>query len=202
MTWSTLHDEHNYYPLAPESVVINKVRKLVPHLNNRTKYTLHYDNLKLYQAMGMKITKVRRIIGFRQSPWPKPYINLNTALRTKAKTESEKDFFNLVINSVFGKTMDNIRKRVDVRLVTSEKQALRLVAKPNFDRRVVFKENLVAVHMKKTKLRFDKPIYLGDCILDISKILMYNFHYGLIRKTFGDNAQLLFTDTDSLAYEI
>ena len=152
--------------------------------------------------MGMKITKVHRIIGFRQSPWLKLNIDLNTALRTKAKTESEKDFFKLMINSVFGKIMENIRKRLHVKLVTSEKQALRLVAKPNFDRRVVFKENLVAVHMKKTKIRFDKPIYLGDCILDISKILMYNFHYGLIRKTFGDNAQLLFTDTDSLAYEI
>ena len=162
------------------------MRKLVPHLNNRTKYTLHYRNLKLYQAMGMKITKVHRIIGFRQSQWLKPCIDLNTDLRTKAKTDSEKDFFKLMINSVFGKTMENIRKRVDVRLVTSDKQALKLVAKPNFDRRVVFQENLVAVHMKKTKLRFDKPIYLGACILDISKILMYDFHYGFIRKMYGD----------------
>ncbi|CAG2207648.1 unnamed protein product [Mytilus edulis] len=197
-----LHDAHNDYPLAPENVKINKVRKLVPHLGKREKYTLHYGNLKMYLTMGMKLTKTRRIIRFRQSPWLKHYIDLNTALRTKAKTDSEKDFFKLMNVSVFGKTMENIRKRVDVKLVNREKQALKLVAKPNFDRRVVFTNNLAAVHMKKTKLKFDKPVYLGACILDISKTLMYDFHYGFIRKMYGDNAQLLFTDTDSLAYEI
>ncbi|VDH95021.1 Hypothetical predicted protein [Mytilus galloprovincialis] len=98
--------------------------------------------------------------------------------------------------------MENIRKRIDVRMVTTEKPAPKLVAKPNFDRRVVFHENLAAVHMKRTKLKFDKPIYLGACILDISKILMYDFHYDFMRKMYGDNARLLFTDTDSLAYEI
>ena len=197
-----LHNAHNDYPLAPENVEINKVRKLVPHLGKREKYTLHYRNLKLYLEMGMKLTKVHRIIGFRQSPWLKQYVDLNTALRTEAKTESEKDFFKLMVCSVFGKTMENIRKRVDVRLVTTEKQALKLVAKPNFDRRVVFTESMVAVHMKKTKLKFDKPVYLGACILDISKLQMYDFHYGFVKKMYGDNARLLFTDTDSLAYEI
>ena len=197
-----LHDAHNDYPLAPENVEIDKVRKLVPHLGKREKYTLHYRNLKLYLSMGMKLVKVHRIIGFRQSPWLKSYIELNTKLRAAAKTDSEKEFFKLMNNSVFGKTMENIRKRVDVRLVTTEKQALKLVAKPNFDRRVVFTENLAAVHMKKTKLKFDKPVYLGACILDISKLLMYDFHYGFVRKTYGDKARLLFTDTDSLAYEI
>ncbi|VDI81881.1 Hypothetical predicted protein [Mytilus galloprovincialis] len=193
---------YNDYPLAPENVEINKVRKLVPHLGKREKYTLHYRNLKMYLDMGMKLTKVHRIIGFKQSPWLKTYIDLNTRLRAAAKTDSEREFFKLMNNSVFGKTMENIRKRVDVRLVTTEKQALKLVAKPNFDRRVVFTENLVAVHMKKTKLKFDKPIYLGACILDISKLLMYDFHYRFVRKTYGDRARLLFTDTDSLAYEI
>ncbi|VDI48620.1 Hypothetical predicted protein [Mytilus galloprovincialis] len=197
-----LHDAHNDYPLAPQNVEIDKVRKLVPHLGKREKYTLHYRNLKMYLEMGMKLTKCRRIIRFKQSPWLKHYVDLNTALRAKAKTDSEKDFFKLMNNSVFGKTMENIRKHVDVRLVTTEKQALKLVAKPNFDRRVVFTENLAAVHMKKTKLKFNKPIYLGACILDISKLLMYDFHYGFVRKMYGDKARLLFTDTDSLAYEI
>lgn len=99
-----------------------------------------------------------------------------------AKSDAEKDFFKLMNNKVYGKTMENIRKRVDVRLVTNKKQALKLVAKPNFDRRVVLTENLTAVHMKKTKLKFDKPVYLGACILDISKILMYDSHYGFMRK--------------------
>lgn len=95
--------------------------------------------------------------------------------------------------------MENIRKRVNVKLVTSERQALKLVAKPYFDRRVIFSENLVAVHMKKTKLQFNKPVYLGSCILDLSKTLMYDFHYNFMRKKFGGNGRILFTDTDSLA---
>lgn len=107
------------------------------------------------------LKKFYRIIGFNQSPWLEPYIDKNTELRAVAKSDAEKDFFKLMNNSVFGKTMENIRKRVDVRLVTNEKQALKLVAKPNFDRRVVFTENLAAVHAKKTKLKFDKPVNLG-----------------------------------------
>lgn len=197
-----LHDDHNDYPLAPENVEIDKVRKLVPHLGKRTKYILHYRKLKMYMGRGMKLAKVHRIIGFRQSPWLKPYIDKNTELRAVTKSDAEKDFFKFMNNSVFGKTMENIRKRVDVRLVTNEKQALKFVAKPNFDRRVVFIENLAVVYMKKTKIKFDKPVYFGACILDISKILMYDFHYGFVQKMYRDDARLLFTDTDSLAYEI
>ena len=132
----------------------------------------------------------------------KKYIDLNTDLRAKANNEFEKDFFKLMNNSVFGKTMENIRNRVDVRLITSEKMANKLVSKPNFDRRTIFSENLVAVHMKKTKLVFNKPVYLGMCILDLSKTLMYDFHYNYIKDKYDSKAKLLFTDTDSLAYEI
>ncbi|VDI33807.1 Hypothetical predicted protein [Mytilus galloprovincialis] len=197
-----LHDSHNDYPLAPEAMEIDGVRKLVPHLGERKKYTLHLQNLQYYISQGMILKKVHRIIRFEQSPWLKPYIDLNTELRALATSDAEKDFYKLMNNSVFGKTMENIRKRVDVRLVNSEKQALKLVSKPNFDRRVVFNENLAAVHMKRTKLKFDKPVYLGACTLDISKLLMYKFHYGFIQEMYGDNARLLFTDTDSLAYAI
>ena len=85
-------------------------------------------------------------------------------------------------NIVFGETMENIENRVDVRLVTSEKEALKLSAMPSYDKCTIFDENLVAVHMKKTKLVYDKPIYLGMCILDLSKILTYHFHYKIIKK--------------------
>jgi hypothetical protein len=105
-------------------------------------------------------------------------------------------------NSVFGKTMENIENRVDMRLVTNEKEALKLSAQPNYDRCTIFEENLVAVHMHRTKLVYNKPIYLGMCILDLSKTLMYDFHYNYIKNKYGKNATLLFTDTDSLAYEI
>ena len=98
--------------------------------------------------------------------------------------------------------METIRNRVDVRLVTSEKQAKKLISKPNFEHRTIFPENLTAVHMKKTKQYNNKPIYLGTCILDLSKTLMYDFHYKYVKKKYGEKASLLFTDTDSLMYEI
>ena len=197
-----LHDLHNDYPLAPETMEINKVNKLTPNLKNKTKYILHHRNLKLYLSLGLRLTKIHRIIEFKQSEWLAPYIALNTNLRTNAKNNFEKDFFKLMNNSVFGKTMENIRNRKDIKLVTSKQQALKLIAKPNFKNRTIFTENLISVHMGKTKLVFNKPVYVGMCILDVSKTLMYNFHYNYIKPKYGEKALLLMTDTDSLCYEI
>ena len=138
--------------------------------------------------------------------YPKSLHNLHSdyplALRTVAKNEFEKDFFKLMNNSVFGKTMEKIKNRVDIKLVNNKKQAEKLSAKPNFNHCNIFSEDLVAIHMKKTKLVFNKPVYLGMCILDLSKTLMYDFHYSYIKQKYGDKAKLLFTDTDSLIYEI
>ena len=197
-----LHSAHNDYPLAPESLKIEKVDKLIPNLMNKEMYILHRDNLLLYESLGLKIKKIHRGITFTESPWLKKYIDLNTDLRTKANNNFEKDFFKLMNNSVFGKTMENIRNRVDIRLITSENEAKKLISKPNFEHRTIFNENLIAVHMKKTKVFYNKPIYLGMCILDLSKTLMYDFHYNYVKSKYGEKAKLLFTDTDSLAYEI
>ena len=199
---SELHDLHNDYPLAPETMKINRVNKLTPNLRNKTKYILHHRNLGLYLSLGLKLTKIHRIIEFKQSKWLAPYIALNTNLRTNAKNNFEKDFFKLMNNSVFGKTMENIRNRKDIKLVTSKQQALKLIAKPNFKHRTIFTENLISVHMSKTKLIFNKPVYVGMCILDVSKTLMYNFHYNYIKPKYNNKALLLMTDTDSLCYEI
>ena len=132
----------------------------------------------------------------------KPYIRKNVNLRKEAKNSFEKDFFKSMNNSVFGKTIENIRKRQNVILVDDRKKALKLTSKPNFDRATIFDEHLVAVHMKKTEVYFNKPIFVGQAILDISKTLMFDFHYNFIRKKYGDKAELLFTDTDSLMYLI
>ena len=165
-----LHDLHNEYPLAPERLEINKVEKLIPNLNNKTSYVLHYENLKLYESLGMKVTKIHRGIKFEESPWLKLYIDMNTSLRAEAKNEFEKDFFKLMNNSVFGKTMENIRKR-DIKLVSNKKNKLKkLAAKPNFEHCKIFDENLRAIHMKKTCIVYDKPVYLRICILDLSKL--------------------------------
>ena len=197
-----LHDLHNDYPLAPEQIVVNKVSKLIPNLGDKKKYVLHYENLKQYLKLGLKLTHIHRGIKFEESPWLEKYISLNTKLRIEAKNEFEKNFFKLMINSVFGKTMENIRNRVDVKLVNDKKRAEKLSAKPNYKHCNIFSEDLVAIHMKKTKLDFDKPVYLGICILDLSKTLMYDFHYNYIKKKYEDKAKLLLTDTDSLIYEI
>ena len=197
-----LHDLHNDYPLAPERVTVNKVEKLIPNLNDKTKYVIHHETLKLYLSLGLKLTKIHRGITFEESAWLKPYIDLNTDLRAKATNDFEKDFFKLMNNSVFGKTMENIRNRVDIRLVTRESQAKKLTCKPNYQHHTIFSKNLAAVHMKKVRLKFNKPVYLGMSIPDLSKTLMYDFHYNYIRPKYGDRAKLLFTDTDSLAYEI
>ena len=105
-------------------------------------------------------------------------------------------------NSVFGKTIENIRKRQNVILVDDRKLANKLSSKPNFERLTIFDENLIAVHMKKTEVYFNKPIYVGQAILDLSKTLMFDFHYNYIRKKYDNKAELLFTDTDSLMYLI
>ena len=184
-----LHDLHNDYPLAPERLTINKVEKLIPNLNDKTKYVIHHETLKLYLSLGLKLTKIHRGITFEESAWLKPYIDLNTQLRAKASNDFEKDFFKLMNNSVFGKTMENIRNRVDIRLVTRESQAKKLTSKPNYQHHTIFSKNLAAVHMKKVSLYFNKPVYLGMSS-------MY------IKPKYGERAKLLFTDTDSLAYEI
>ena len=216
-----LHDLHNEYPLAPEKIRVTEdmlsnycekiaakynisaglVSKLIPNLRNKEKYVLHYRNLQLYTNLGFKVTKVHRVLQFDQSPWLKQYIDFNTEKRKNAKNAFEKDFFKLMNNSVFGKTMENLRKRVDIRLVTSKHKLLKLASKPTFVSSKIFNDNLVAVHKIKETLTLNRPAYVGMCILDLSKTLMYDFHYKYIKKKYGNKAKL-FTDTDSLTYEI
>ena len=216
-----LYNLHNDYPVAPEKVKVSKnilsgyckriaekykisisqVNKLIPTLKDKKEYVLHYQNLQLYLDLGFKIKKVHRVLELDQSPWLKQYIGFNTEKRKHAKNPVEKDFFKLMDNSVFGKTMENLRKRVDVRLVTNQKKLLKLASKPTYVSSKIFNENPVAVHKIKEALTLNRPAYVGMCILNHSKTLMYDFHYNCIKKKCGDTAKLLFTDTDSLTYE-
>ena len=198
---SELWKKHNDYPLAPERLNIDGVEKLICHFKPRKHYVVHFVNLKQYLEMGMILTAVHRGISFNQSPWMECYIRKNTELRKCAANSFEKDFFKLMNNSVFGKTIENIRKRQNIILVDDRAKALKLSSRPNFDRATIFDPNLVAIHMKKTEVYFNKPIYVGQAILDLSKTLMYDFHYNYIQEKFP-KANLLFTDTDSLMYKI
>ena len=198
-----LHDLHNDYPLCPERVECDKgVKKLIPNLRDKNNYVVHYKTLMQYLSLGMKLKKIHRGITFVECDFLKPYIDMNTNLRTQAKNNFEKDFFKLMNNSVFGKTMENIRNRVNIKLTTTGEQFKKLTAKPNYESRKIFNDNLVSVHMKKTSLTMNKPVYLGMSILDLSKTLMFDFHYNYIIPKYGNKAKLLFTDTDSFLYEI
>ena len=202
-----LHDLHNDYPLCPERVECDHgVKKLIPNLRHKNNYVVHYKTLMQYLNLGVELKKIHRGIKFIECDFLKPYIDMNTNLRTEAKNDFEKDFFKLMNNSVFGKTMENIRNRVNIKLVDTGEQFKKLTAKPNYESRKILNDNnnesLVSVHMKKTSLTMNKPVYLGMSILDLSKTLMYDFHYNYIKPKYGNRAKLLFTDTDSFLYEI
>ena len=150
---------------------------------------------------GLVLERIHRAIEFNQSDWMKPYIDFNTQLRTKATNDFEKDFFKLMNNSVFGKTMENIRKHRNKKLVTNKEKYLKTVMKPNFKSGVLFGENLMGCEMEKFKVVMNKPVYLAQAILDLSKIIMYEFHYDYMKPKFKD-LQLCYMDTDSLIYNI
>lgn len=244
-----LHNLHNDYPCAPESVVIdntmlspyaiglkfeiaklqkarhkiketgdykdpgaghydgitidnNKVPKLVCRLTNKKKYVVHYRTLKVYMDLGLKVTKVHRILSFKQAPWMKSFMEMNINLRKAAKNEFEKALFKLINNATFGKTMENVRKRKTVDLIIDKeilKKRLNSIKTGTWEE---IKGGLVIMNVRKESMLMNKPIIVGASILDISKTTMYNFHYNVMKAKYGSNAKLLFTDTDSLCYEI
>ena len=186
-----------------QDVKTSTIKKLVPNLNNKRNYIVHYRNLQLYTTLGMQLTKIHRILSFNQSPWLKSYIDFNKSMRARAKNEFEKSFFKLMNNAMFGKTMENLRKRRNIELITKEEQLRKRVIQPSFKDFKIFHENLISIERRKTTIKLNRPIYIGFCVLDLSKVLMYNFHYLHIKILYPKNrSQLLFTDTDSLTYAI
>ena len=146
----------------------------------------------------MKLVSVHRVLKFKQSDWLKKYIDFNTYKRKNAANSFKKDFFKLMNNSTFGKTMKNLRKRINVRLVNNAADYKKYVSKVSFVSQKIFSKNFVALHETKPVLTLDKPIFVGFNILDLSKLLIYEFHYAYVEKKY--NVKLLFTDTGSLFY--
>lgn len=209
-----LHDAHNDLPFCPEKYVPpgGKTSKLIPNLHHKFKYVIHYVHLKNCLKHGLVLRKTHRVITFKQSDYLKQYIDLNTKLRQEAKSTFEQDFFKLLNNSIFGKTLENNERRINVHLVNqwadeSNKTkkstcAEKLISLPNFHSASVFDENLVAVQMKPEKVVLDKPIYIGFTVLELSKSHMYDFHYSVMKPLYGDRIELCYTDTDSFIYHI
>jgi hypothetical protein len=218
-----LHDIHNDYPLAPETrgtlktelspYQLNqiemhkekhneKLEKLMPNLYSKNKYVVHIKNLQYYISKGLILKKVYRVLEFSQREWLKEYIDFNTDMRKNSKNDFEKDFYKLMNNAVFGKTMENMRARVNIKLFTDEEKALYQIAKPQFLNSKIYSKDLIAIQQVKKEVELNKPIYVGLSVLDLSKLHMYKFHYDYIKPKYGSDAQLLFTDTDSLTYHI
>ena len=181
---------------------INKCNKLVCNIYDKKKYVTHINSLKQALNHGLKLKKIHRVIEFNQKEWLKPYIDMNTELRKAAKDHFEKDLFKLMNNSVFGETMENIRKHRDIKLVTTDKKRSKLVSEPNYRTINLISEDLSVIEMKKTKVKMNKPIYLGLSILEISKTLMYEFWYDYMKPKYGNNVNLCYMGMDSFIMNI
>ena len=198
-----LHDDHNDLPFMCEKIRVNGVEKLVPNLCDKKKYVIHVKALKQALDHGLVLERIHRVIQFKQSAWMKEYIDFNTRLRTVAKNDFEKDFYKLMNNSVFGKTMENIRKHRDIKLVNNKEDYLKQVMKSNFKGGVLMGENLMSSEMGKVKVKMNKPVYLGQAILDLIKTIMYEFHYDYMKRKYDEKSlKLLYMYTDSLVYDI
>ena len=193
---------HKDLPFLPERKTVEKVKKLICSIEDKEKYVIHIRALKQALNHGLKLKKVHRVIQFNQKAWLKTYIDMNTKYRKEAKNDFEKGFFKLMNNSVFEKTSENVRNHRDIKLVTSDKRRKRLVSEPNYHSHKNFSEHLMAIEMKKIRVKMAKPLYLGMSILDISKTLMYEFWYDYIKPKYGDRAKLCYTDTDELGGKI
>ena len=197
-----LHDLHSDLPFLPKKMKIDKCKKLVCDLLNKKKYIVHIKSLKQALNAGLELKRVHRIIEFSQKAWLKPYIDMNTELRKLAKDDFEKDLFKLMNNAVFGKTMENIRKHRDIKSVTTNKKRNKPVSEPNYHTINYISEDLSIIEMNKTKVKMNKPIYLGLSILDISKILKYEFWYDYMKPKYNDKVKLCYMDMDSFIMNI
>ena len=164
--------------------------KLCPNLNDKTNYVTHYRNLQFYVQMGLVVTKIHKIMAFTQRRWLAPYIELNTQKRMNATSTFEKDFYKLMNNSLFGKTMESLRKRIDVRLTDNQIQAERLVAHPAFENFNRINDDVTMLKLRQTRVKWNRPRYVGFCVLELSKLLMYRFHYEKILTRYGDQCQV------------
>ena len=214
------HNTLNGYPLAPEKTRVQRemlspfqqqhfpaakgTEKLVPHLADRIEYVVHYRALKRYIQLGMVVTKIHRVLRFRQLPFLQSFMDLNISKRREAAIIGDNarvKTTKLAMNAIFGKTMENVRRHVNIELLTSPKIAAKRIAKPNFKTSKRFHDGLLGVELTRSNVELNKPIQIGLAILDISKEHMYDAYYNVLLEHFP-RTELLFTDTDSFCVAI
>ena len=219
---SKYHKSHSDFPLAPENQIItstdlspsmrevlyqleNKDRyqdkKLVATFKNRVRYVVHFKNLKLYLQLGMKLDKVHRVLKFKQKSFIAPFIEKCTHLRQMATTKFEQDQFKKVANCVYGKTIQNTRNYIKVRLHSKVKSLLASVSCASFKNFSIIGKNLVQTNHSLGLIKHDRPIYVGFSILELSKHFMYDFYYNVLTKNLKCKLELGMSDTDSLLFK-
>ncbi|GIY20130.1 c2H2-type domain-containing protein [Caerostris darwini] len=217
-----LHNMHNDLPLAPEHVLITydisnysknlcdefslkstlPSKKLTPNFFPKTNYVTHCLNLKFYLEQGMILTKIHRILAFKQSPWLKSYIDFNNKKRIEANSEFQKSFFKKMNNSFFGRTMINVRRKISIKGSLTAEGCKKNVSSPLLDYFEPINDNLTLFKMKKPNLVLDKPIFIGFCVLELSKLQMFKLYYTHFKSYYGSKCELLYSDTDSLYMNI
>ena len=160
-----LHDLHSDLSFFPERMKTDKCRKLVCNLYDKNNYVVHIRSWKQALDHGLILKKVHGVIQFSQEAWLKEYIDINTELKKQAKNDFEKDSSKLMNNTVFGKTMENVRKHRNIKLVTTDKIINQLVSEPNFRIIKYFSENLLATEMKRIRVKMNNPVYQGLSII-------------------------------------
>ena len=217
-----LHNKFKDYPLCPEiknisednlseyQIYLNnklnikyteKDKKLILDLLPKKNYKIYYKNLEYYMKLGVKITKIHKILTFDEKPFLKDYIDLNTNLRKKAINDLEKDLFKLMNNAIFGKSMENVLNRSNIKLINNDpEKLLKLIRQPNFQNAYQISNKLCLVESTPIKTVFDKPIYIGACILETSKLHMYQFWYEHLKNKY--KVELIYTDTDSFIIQV
>lgn len=182
----------------------SKTKKLMMDFLPRKDYVVHYKNLQYYLSRGMKLQRVKSAIEFNQEKWMKSYIDMNSELRAKTESDFEKDFFKLMNNAVFGKTMENKRNRMDFQIFnqkTQKKKILHQIASPFFEKQIIYPQGFVGIVKRHSEVYLNKPIYTGMTILDNSKIVMYRDHEDR-KKKYGDKTESMYRDTDSDVVQI
>ena len=182
---------------------VNKnMPKLLGTLHPKQNYTIHYMNLKLFVSLGVKVTAVHRIMTFTQSNWLAPYIDLNTQKRKSSSNSFVKKLVKLLNNAIYGKCVENVLKRRSIHLCNTRRKAKLKCDNPLLKSIRIFNENLVAVEMQKPSVLINKPTAVGFTVLELSKYIMFDFHYNIMKRRYGNRVSLIFTDTDSLTYEV